>query len=81
MADSIGMALDELLRKAQMEQNVDGRREGVRVFSQALMELEVTQHVGAQRHERDLYSRDCSQSRLLDISHTSSQFTGVTAWS
>jgi putative transposase len=52
MADTVSMALEELLRKAQMTQDVDVLREGVRVLSEALMELEVTQHVGAQRHER-----------------------------
>jgi transposase-like protein len=51
MADDLRMALSELLRKAQGEQNTDFLREGVRVLSQALMELEVTQHVGADRHE------------------------------
>lgn len=52
MADTVSMALEELLRKAQLEQDVDVLREGVRVLSEALMELEVTQHVGAARHER-----------------------------
>jgi transposase-like protein len=46
------MALEELLRKAQVEGEVDVLREGVRVLSQALMELEVSQFVGAERHER-----------------------------
>src|SRR5688572_11850901 len=32
--------------------DVDFLREGVRVLSQALMDLEVTQHVGAERYER-----------------------------
>ncbi|HZV48802.1 MAG TPA: IS256 family transposase [Candidatus Dormibacteraeota bacterium] len=52
MADELRMALDELLRKAALEQDVDFLREGVRVLGEALMELEVTQHVGAERHER-----------------------------
>ncbi len=52
MTDELSMALEELLRKAQLSEDVDFLREGVRVFSQALMELEVTQHVGAGRHER-----------------------------
>lgn len=47
MADDLRMALAEVLRKAQAERDVDFLREGVRVLSQALMELEVTQHVGA----------------------------------
>src|SRR5215211_536173 len=52
MADELRMALETLLRKAHVEQDVDFLREGVRVFSEALMELEVTRHVGAERHER-----------------------------
>src|SRR5258708_37954503 len=52
MTDELSMALEELLRKAQLSEDVDFLREGVRVVSQALMELEVTQHVGAGRHER-----------------------------
>jgi transposase-like protein len=46
------MALAELLRKADAEPGLDVLREGVRVLTEALMELEVTQHVGAERHER-----------------------------
>ena len=52
MADELRMALAELLRKAELERDADFLREGVRVLGQALMELEVTQHVGAERHER-----------------------------
>ncbi len=52
MADEMRMALLELLRKAELERDADFLREGVRVLSQALLELEVTQHVGAERHER-----------------------------
>ncbi len=52
MADDLRMALAEVLRKAQGERDVDFLREGVRVLSQALMELEVAQHVGAARYER-----------------------------
>jgi transposase-like protein len=54
MADEWSMALEGLLRKAQQEPDLDFLREGVRVLSQALMELEVTQHLGAERHERIL---------------------------
>jgi transposase-like protein len=46
------MALEALLRKAQEAGDLDFLREGVRVLSQAVMELEVTQHLGAERHER-----------------------------
>jgi transposase-like protein len=52
MADELRIGLQELLRKAQMEGNVDFLREGVRVLAQALMEIEIEQHVGASRHER-----------------------------
>src|SRR5918994_3974939 len=45
------MAPAEVLRKAGVEQ-ADFLREGVRVLAQELMELEVAQHVGAERHER-----------------------------
>jgi transposase-like protein len=52
MADEMSMALDELLRKAQLSDDVDFLREGVRSLAQALMEAEVAQHVGAGRYER-----------------------------
>src|ERR671939_1858085 len=54
MADTVSMALAELVRKAEQQGDVDFLREGVRVLSQALMELEVSQHLGAERHERTL---------------------------
>jgi transposase-like protein len=46
------MALEELLRKAQLEGDVDFLRDGVQIVAQALMDLEVTQHVGAEPYER-----------------------------
>jgi transposase-like protein len=52
MTDTLSIGLTKLLRKAQMTDNVDFLREGMRVFSEAVMELEVTQHVGAERHAR-----------------------------
>ncbi len=52
MAESVSMALAELVRKAEQQGDVDFLREGVRVLSQALMEVEVSQHLGAERHER-----------------------------
>ena len=52
MADTVSMALAELVRKAEQNGDVDFLREGVRVLSQALMEVEVSQHLGAERHER-----------------------------
>ncbi len=51
MAEDVRMALEALLRKSEVE-DVDFLREGVRVMSQAVMELEVSQHLGAERHER-----------------------------
>jgi transposase-like protein len=52
MADETSMALEDLVRKAQLSDDVDFLREGVRVLAQALMEVEVTQQVGARRYER-----------------------------
>jgi len=52
MADETRMALAELLRKAEAEPALDVLREGVRVLAEALMALEVEQHLGAARHER-----------------------------
>ena len=52
MADELRIGLSELLRKAMIEQDADFLKEGVRVLSQALMEMEVQQHLGAARHER-----------------------------
>ena len=51
MADDLRMALAELLRKADLDGDVDFLREGVRLLVQQLMELEVSQHVGAERYE------------------------------
>src|ERR671932_1422937 len=52
MADALSMALTELLRDAEAEPDLDTLREGVRVLTQALMELEVAQHLGAERYQR-----------------------------
>ena len=52
MADTVSMALAELVRKAEENGDVDFLRDGVRVLTQALMEIEVSQHLGAERHER-----------------------------
>ncbi len=51
MADDFRMALEELLRKAEL-QEPDFLRDGVRVLAQELMNLEVSQHLGAERYER-----------------------------
>ncbi len=52
MADELRMALADLLRKAEAEPSADVLREGVRVLAEALMELEVSRHLGAERHAR-----------------------------
>ncbi len=41
MADELRIGLHELLRKAMIDQDADFLKEGVRVLSQALMEMEV----------------------------------------
>jgi transposase-like protein len=52
MADALRMALEDLVRKAELGKDVDFLKEGVRVLAQALMELELSQQLGAERHER-----------------------------
>jgi hypothetical protein len=49
MADELRIGLSELLRKARMGHDADFLKEGVRVLSQALMEMEVEDHIGARR--------------------------------
>jgi transposase-like protein len=51
MADELRMALAEVLRKAGVDQ-ADFLREGVRVLADELMEMELAEHLGAERHER-----------------------------
>src|ERR687886_744086 len=51
MAEELRMAWVDVLRKAGVEQ-ADFLREGVRVLAQELMELEVAEQLGAERHER-----------------------------
>lgn len=52
MADNLRMGLEALLHKAQLHGDADFLREGAQVFAQELLELEMTQHLGAGRHER-----------------------------
>lgn len=52
MTDELRIGLQELLHKAQIEHDADFLRESVRALSQALMEIEVEEHIGASRHER-----------------------------
>jgi transposase-like protein len=51
MADELRIGLKELLRKAQMEHDADFLKEGVRALSQAIMEMEVEEHIGAATSE------------------------------
>jgi len=50
MADTASMALDELLRKAQVSEDVDFLRAGVQALAQALMEAGVTPNWWTMRH-------------------------------
>ncbi len=52
MANELRIGLKELLSKAHMEHDADFLKEGLRALSQALMEMEVEEHIGAGRHER-----------------------------
>jgi transposase-like protein len=52
MADGLRIGLEQLLRKAEIEHDADFLRESVRALRQALMEIEVQDHIGAARHER-----------------------------
>ena len=52
MADELRIGLSELLPKAMIDHDAGFLKEGVRVLSQALMEMELEEHVGAGRHER-----------------------------
>ena len=54
VAEDLRMALQELLRKAELDGDVDFLRDGVRVLAQELMEIEVAQHVGAEKYERGI---------------------------
>src|SRR4051794_33735668 len=69
MAEDFRMALEDLLRKAQAEEDTDFLREGVRALAQAVMDLEVRQHVGAAPYERSedrRGQRNGSRERLWD---------------
>ena len=52
MADTVSMAVLELLRKHGCDSEVDVLRESVRLLGQQLMELEVSEQLGAARYER-----------------------------
>jgi putative transposase len=52
VADELRIGLQELLRKAQVGSDANFLKEGVRALSQAIMEMEVEDHIGAARHQR-----------------------------
>jgi putative transposase len=52
VTDELRIGLQELLRKAQVKGDTDFLKEGVRVLSETIMEMEVEDHIGAARHER-----------------------------
>jgi putative transposase len=79
------MALADLVRKAEEHGNVDFPCEGVRVLTQALMEIKVSQQLGAERYERTgervgqrngYRERDCPI-YTLDRTHTPLSGTGA----
>src|SRR3954453_4620901 len=51
MADEVRIGLEQLLRKARVEGDADFLKEGVRLLSEAIMEMEVEDHVRAARHQ------------------------------
>ena len=57
MADELRIGLAQLLRKAQMKHEEDFLKEGVRGLSQAFMEMEVEERIGAGRREQPLLKR------------------------
>lgn len=52
MADTIRMALGELLRKAEAEPDTDLLREGLKTLAEQVMEVEIGQHLGIERYGR-----------------------------
>ena len=52
MTDELRIGLSELMSKAQVEGDAEFLKEGVGVLSQAIMEMEVEDHLGAARHQR-----------------------------
>lgn len=58
MADTLSMALEELLHKARMDHDLDFLKDGLRVMMQELMDAEVTQHLGVEKYHAALSARD-----------------------
>ena len=52
MTDELRIGLSELMSKAQVEGDAEFLKEGVGVLSQAIMEMEVEDHLGAAHHQR-----------------------------
>lgn len=52
MADSASVALQELVGKASLDGNLNFLRGGVHVLAEAVMEAEVSRHLGADPDER-----------------------------
>jgi len=52
MVEEARIGLAEILRNARMEHDADLLKEGVRVLSQALREMEVEERMGAGSRER-----------------------------
>ena len=52
MAEDLRMVLLQLRGKAELEDDVDFLRQGVRAVAQQLMEMDVAQHVRAEKYER-----------------------------
>jgi hypothetical protein len=50
--DELRIGPSEVLGKAMIEQDAGFLKEGVRVLSQALIEMEVEEHLSTGRHER-----------------------------
>jgi transposase-like protein len=67
MTDDLRIGLTQLLRKARMDYDADFLKEGVRMLSQALMEMEVEEHLGAGRHERSAGRRGQRNGYLVGI--------------
>jgi transposase-like protein len=62
MADELRIGLTELLRKAHIEGgDAEFLKEGVRALSQALMEMEVEEHIGATRPRTHTWAQGSAQ--------------------
>jgi hypothetical protein len=73
VADELRIGLSELLRKAMIEQDAGFLKEGVRVLSQALMEM---------GRSRSTWERDATSAPLLarDSATDTARGTGIPGW-